>query len=993
MRIERLEIGAFGKFSDYNLELTDGLQIVFGGNEVGKTTLMDFIKMLFYSRLATPRSIKKNLRWKYQPWSGGAAMGGAVSFVQEGVRWRLQKEFGETPNRDRVRLWNLDIDQEVELGKNEEAGKRFFGLDLEGFERSSFIGQIGSVDAVNGHDDLAESLIRNLTQSGDESIPKQQVLDNLKKAREELITKNEKDGKLVAARRQLQEWEKEKARVEYVSHQQNEIMAAYEALQNQHFAQKRLRDQLEAMQARTRAEQITGILTLYQDIAARRAALERPGLHIEAMEDYLTGLEEAYNDYQAAEQAHQEISQTEPIHNPEAAVITEEEFRTAEKLCQRGLDLQDIRTGFDTLILPTMVDYEAKQRQYTDFEERLRDIVQRQPSFASDERRVEEAEQEQERLSDMLQSYRQDRDKERERWDHERSLLQADVDAADSAIAQAQTTISGLARRRVKTKPETVKSSTFNKNTILLLAVAVLVMLIAVATSVFFENKLFLAALGLEIVPFFLIARTGKTKEKEDKEKDKEKESREGGKSADLWAAQKLEEAIAESNRQKEALRRKETEFRERDKAIEAKISQTQEKLEESDRMLLGVTSRLNDLNSLRQEADRVRAEQKQYQNIIQEIEKKYLSHANYLNPLLRKAGFAILPESPNPHVTVAAEALTTAMRGVNTKLEKFLVQKNCKDMAELRFGYMNYQTTVQKRLALQDMETRLRRMESRVCTYASTYSPVAKAKEAEELLIRLRAELKVYTKLEDEIKHRMESLGLSGFRPEELAQQRMKLESMAGTVQFTAEELERISLSYNEVRGEDYSGKMLELRKQLHSPEHSLDQLEEWIGEQEQKVKEMEMYYDGLALTEEIMEEAAEELRSMLSPELNALTGKILAELTGDRYEQVSVTKDYSIQVKSGAYYREYGYLSNGAVDQVYLALRLALTQLISGNGEPLPVFLDDALMQYDDERLRMALGFLSRFGKDTQILLFTCHRYVAEQAEKFQTVCHVLP
>ena len=70
---------------------------------------------------------------------------------------------------------------------------------------------------------------------------------------------------------------------------------------------------------------------------------------------------------------------------------------------------------------------------------------------------------------------------------------------------------------------------------------------------------------------------------------------------------------------------------------------------------------------------------------------------------------------------------------------------------------------------------------------------------------------------------------------------------------------------------------------------------------------------------------------------------------------------------------YRDLGYLSAGAVDQLYLSARLAISQLVLPRHTPL--VLDDALTNFDDERCRTALQWLKEESKYRQIILFTCH------------------
>jgi uncharacterized protein YhaN len=73
---------------------------------------------------------------------------------------------------------------------------------------------------------------------------------------------------------------------------------------------------------------------------------------------------------------------------------------------------------------------------------------------------------------------------------------------------------------------------------------------------------------------------------------------------------------------------------------------------------------------------------------------------------------------------------------------------------------------------------------------------------------------------------------------------------------------------------------------------------------------------------------------------------------------------------------------LSDGARDQLYLALRLASIERYLLRNEPMPVVLDDILVHSDEDRTRAALGVLGELATKTQVLLFTHHAHVVEAA-----------
>lgn len=73
---------------------------------------------------------------------------------------------------------------------------------------------------------------------------------------------------------------------------------------------------------------------------------------------------------------------------------------------------------------------------------------------------------------------------------------------------------------------------------------------------------------------------------------------------------------------------------------------------------------------------------------------------------------------------------------------------------------------------------------------------------------------------------------------------------------------------------------------------------------------------------------------------------------------------------------------MSEGTRDQLYLALRLAGLELHLQDHEPMPMILDDLLVQFDDNRATNALKALSHLGQTSQVLLFTHHAHLVELA-----------
>lgn len=134
---------------------------------------------------------------------------------------------------------------------------------------------------------------------------------------------------------------------------------------------------------------------------------------------------------------------------------------------------------------------------------------------------------------------------------------------------------------------------------------------------------------------------------------------------------------------------------------------------------------------------------------------------------------------------------------------------------------------------------------------------------------------------------------------------------------------------------------------------------------------------YQAISLALEALDRADSALQSRFSPALNRRSGEILSALTEGRYEGVSLTRDFeATAAEAGSVLpRRALALSRGTLDQLYLAVRLAICQLALPEEDPAPLVLDDALTNFDDGRMALALQYLLDLSQTRQVLCFTCH------------------
>ena len=159
-------------------------------------------------------------------------------------------------------------------------------------------------------------------------------------------------------------------------------------------------------------------------------------------------------------------------------------------------------------------------------------------------------------------------------------------------------------------------------------------------------------------------------------------------------------------------------------------------------------------------------------------------------------------------------------------------------------------------------------------------------------------------------------------------------------------------------------------------------DQLRARQAELEDQRAGLETEYSAIRLAMETLDQANTTLQNRFSPELGRRAAEIFAQLTGSRYSGVVLDRSFRLSAEPAGdpVFRDAALLSAGTLDQLYLAVRLAICDLVLPPEKEVPIVLDDALANFDDDRCAAALEFLKAAAGNRQILLFTCHSREAE-------------
>ena len=149
--------------------------------------------------------------------------------------------------------------------------------------------------------------------------------------------------------------------------------------------------------------------------------------------------------------------------------------------------------------------------------------------------------------------------------------------------------------------------------------------------------------------------------------------------------------------------------------------------------------------------------------------------------------------------------------------------------------------------------------------------------------------------------------------------------------------------------------------------------QLEQEKAKAQARIADLELHYRALVRAQETLVQATRELQRRFAPRISQRAQNLFGRLTGQRYNRLSLLQDLSVEAGAEGENTLRGTLwrSDGTVDQLYLALRLAVAEELTPEA---PLILDDALVRFDDKRMRAALEILREAADKKQVILFTC-------------------
>lgn len=180
MKINNLKINGFGKIEDKEINLDNRINLIYGENEAGKTTLLKFISGMFYGVSKNKNKKEFSDFEKYKPWQAEEFSGKIEYTLDNNNTYEVFRDF--TKKNPKIYFNSEDISKNFTIDKNR--GNQFFyeqtGIDETSFITTTLIEQ-KSVVLDSSEQSILTQKIANILSTGEENISYKKTIEKLNK--------------------------------------------------------------------------------------------------------------------------------------------------------------------------------------------------------------------------------------------------------------------------------------------------------------------------------------------------------------------------------------------------------------------------------------------------------------------------------------------------------------------------------------------------------------------------------------------------------------------------------------------------------------------------------------------------------------------------------------------------------------------------------------------------------------------------------------------
>ncbi|HII4512901.1 AAA family ATPase [Clostridium perfringens] len=905
MIIKKINVKSFGKLKNKEIELKDGLNIIYGENESGKSTLQSFIKVMLYG--VCNKKGKKTLsdRVKYTP-LGESSFSGELLIEENGEEILIDRSFGKTKKYDDGNILNNITGEKINKYSWQEPGKDILNISSDGFKNTLFISQMGCTVESSKQDDVLNKII-NILECGADEVSYKKIKNNLEENKKSL-TNSRKTGKLDLLKIRESELLEERYKRVKIHEENIENELYLKGLKEKRTDLNLKIEQLELhkknlkkSELKSEYENINEYLNKKEKLEEELKALLEELKDVQAICDLkkLNNLKDEFKNYEFLKESLKE-------KEDKIEKLKESIYEYNEKLKSYGI-LNEISNNLETKLIELRIEDDRLRENYKVIQkvkEELYQLNEKKDDFLSHLNAL--------KLNDDL-------------------VLQIEKDLEKYNNEKIYPSINSNLKEEKNIIEEESKS--FSRKIFLFrVGEAISVLLCAFLFISYFKSEnimtLALSILGM-LLFIFLLAKSSLNK--------KEKNN----------ISKRINEIDELINEKKEI------------EVLKSKIDEYKKFLKVKDEYSIKET--LEDYRFIKKELDILYVEIKEKEKSLillkeDETKEKILSNEAFIDKLLRVTGVSSIDEILElSREKKSQEDLLIRKKSEFNEVKEDLNQLNNRRL-EIEGKIKVYlENTSLQSIPLDEVYFRLEEIEAKIEYKEGLKNKLNSVEENCNLLLKGRDILEVKNGLlyeESEVENEV-------YNSEEEILNEIKLKN---------NDLLNIE---KEIKDVEYliSSKELTCR--------SLFLIDEEIAEVKGKIKSLEKKLKGIEIATNYMEKAFKELQKSFGPVINKKVEDIFKDVTKGTYKDLRVSEDYNLVVKDTKSNKimDASYLSSGTYDQIYLALRLGIIDIIF-EDKKVPIILDESFTQYDDNRLKTMLDIIYRRVYKNQIILFTCQK-----------------
>lgn len=898
MIIKEARIGSFAGIENKQIKFDRGLNIIYGENEVGKSRIESFIKIMLYG-LSNKRIKGESERNKFMPFNGGRIIGELI-VEDKNKEYIIKRSFGNTKKEDTSVILDYLTGEEIKDINNVEPGKSLLGINRSTFEKTLYIGQL-DVSITKDKEEEIMDKITAIFGCGEHEVPIAKAIEKLENIKKTYVT-TRGAGSLDILKKKYSNLMEERYEGYKLSENNLELEGILIEEKNK---RKQISEQIDKLELykkylkkiklKKEYKEIVSYLKKSEELkkveATLKSNLERDGDIIDY--NFIENLQKNNRLYLSLIDKKAELDNELEECNNKISEIKEELVK------YKFLDL------FGDNIKNRLIKLKYEQENT---KEKLSSMKG---------------------LKESLEKDRRDLKNKKESLGEKFIYLDANIEDINNTLGQYDFKLRSL-KEMAERYEDTEDINLSIKEEKIKLSLSCLIIILAIILC-FLKGIFLYLGVGCFALSFAVIYRG-------------------------VISLKRLEVKSKEKN----GISQIDSEI----EVIENRLDKYLFELGVEDYSEL--ISYINLYSKFKAFEDRTLIRIKEKEKIIKEedyenLEKKYVKNNEMINSLIRLSKCSDIDEVLdaiekyeflNNNLEVVEDDKAKLISRVK-ELEKELNSKEESIRMSLGIMGLDLGNLLDIDLYIKEYKEKIRKKEevhANLISMEETYKVLLKDRDIEEIKEELQDVINDNNSYEYESEEDIEK------------EEKKKSKELLECEKYIKDIENKIS--------NRYIGK-----RPLPIIEEELHNVNLEIIDGENKVKALDIAINT-------MKESFNEIRRDIGPALNSNIAEIFKELTENKYMEVKLGENYEMTVRDNLNLFKGNYLSNGAKDQLYLSLRMALVELLFQEEEA-PIILDDTFVQYDNVRREKALLMINNKYKG-QALIFTCHTLEKEIMDK---------